>query len=752
MRGSVALKSPRLQRAATGGSYVVWLSLSLLGQPAIADELIPPPVCSPLLKSIPPELKDYCKITTLPASECHTISTVPGAECHKIKVNLTANSGPIDVGGYKVTTEHYNNSYLTPVIEAMPGDTVAAQLVNALPNRTTDCGHMMDQGAACPNPTNLHYFHGGIVSPQNDRPRIEDARDGIGDNVYVWLKNGSKHDFDVPIPGKNQLDARVLESEKSGSYISHPDGLNWYHSHLHEISSRQVIGGMSGLLSVGDAKANVKACKKNTPADKKCLNPVDQDTDDLKAKTVVQYALLRDIPLHNITALPEDASGANAEWAPEDQDFPSDKHPECGVWKKEGSKLDLNPTLRKGFCQFDEKSAWLFTLNGQRFPAITLDGNHNLLLRIGNVSANVAYLLELCEEAAFERNDCAGSVLRLTILSLDGVVPARPVSPDDAKLPVKAFDVENLLLMPASRAEIYVRNDNKLRSKSQTYVLRTRGLNAGTDKWPAIALARIVLQPNSFASEVVVARNAPVAERLIGPLAGVPEEVRPPEGCVRDLESAQTEYRRVTFNKGGKTSKGKITDWSITTQIVHPKEPGEEGDQPPVDTETVGPFPFEEYVLKDGLVDWTKQKHVCIFIDHVIGHDAHKGSHKQLWVLDNSTSALHNFHIHQIKFRLATKKELEDHHIMPPTESRVTISGSDIQLYDEQSPSEINPDFNLVWHDTIPVPPLLRVFLIMSFDAEQQVGRFVYHCHILKHEDKGLMAPIEVWSPTPVLQ
>jgi hypothetical protein len=36
----------------------------------------------------------------------------------------------------------------------------------------------------------------------------------------------------------------------------------------------------------------------------------------------------------------------------------------------------------------------------------------------------------------------------------------------------------------------------------------------------------------------------------------------------------------------------------------------------------------------------------------------------------------------------------------------------------------------------------------MSFDAKEQVGRYVFHCHILKHEDKGLMAPFEVWDPT----
>jgi hypothetical protein len=60
----------------------------------------------------------------------------------------------------------------------------------------------------------------------------------------------------------------------------------------------------------------------------------------------------------------------------------------------------------------------LFTLNGQRFPTITVAGGKNLLLRIGNLSANVGYWLELYNEAD-------GTVLPLTVLSLDGVVPEK---------------------------------------------------------------------------------------------------------------------------------------------------------------------------------------------------------------------------------------------------------------------------------------------------------------------------------------
>ena len=37
-----------------------------------------------------------------------------------------------------------------------------------------------------------------------------------------------------------------------------------------------------------------------------------------------------------------------------------------------------------------------------------------------------------------------------------------------------------------------------------------------------------------------------------------------------------------------------------------------------------------------------------------------------------------------------------------------------------------------------------RVFLNLTFKKREQIGRYVYHCHILEHEDGGMMAPIEV--------
>jgi FtsP/CotA-like multicopper oxidase with cupredoxin domain len=159
--------------------------------------------------------------------------------------------------------------------------------------------------------------------------------------------------------------------------------------------------------------------------------------------------------------------------------------------------------------------------------------------------------------------------------------------------------------------------------------------------------------------------------------------------------------------------------------------------------------PFESYVQADETIDWTK-RHTCVQIDHA----SHQGSHKQLWVLYNNTGTLHNFHIHQMKFRLATLRELEDkYHILPldPTHTCGDVAGGfpqpDYKCYDPAGPDVDDPGALPLWHDTIPIPPSSKVFVVMSFDAKEQLGRFVFHCHILKHEDRGLMAPIEVWEP-----
>ena len=51
--------------------------------------------------------------------------------------------------------------------------------------------------------------------------------------------------------------------------------------------------------------------------------------------------------------------------------------------------------------------------------------------------------------------------------------------------------------------------------------------------------------------------------------------------------------------------------------------------------------------------------------------------------------------------------------------------------------------------DTVRVPERGEVKVRMAFTDPVILGQFVFHCHVLKHEDKGMMAQVEVFDPRP---
>jgi hypothetical protein len=120
---------------------------------------------------------------------------------------------------------------------------------------------------------------------------------------------------------------------------------------------------------------------------------------------------------------------------------------------------------------------------------------------------------------------------------------------------------------------------------------------------------------------------------------------------------------------------------------------------------------------------------------------------RETWILENWTNEDHNFHIHQSKFRV------------------IAESGSSQLRAARRSTEESEGMRELLratdaLHDTIPVrwggsdacdgsPNTAActprtVTIQIAFDRAEQVGRFVYHCHILEHEDLGMMADIQV--------
>ena len=82
----------------------------------------------------------------------------------------------------------------------------------------------------------------------------------------------------------------------------------------------------------------------------------------------------------------------------------------------------------------------------------------------------------------------------------------------------------------------------------------------------------------------------------------------------------------------------------------------------------------------------------------------------QRWRVVNSTREVHPFHIHQVHFLV------------------YAVGGKPVK--------------DPVWVDTVNVPYGSSVDLVMDFTDPIIRGMSLFHCHLLKHEDKGMMAKI----------
>jgi FtsP/CotA-like multicopper oxidase with cupredoxin domain len=100
------------------------------------------------------------------------------------------------------------------------------------------------------------------------------------------------------------------------------------------------------------------------------------------------------------------------------------------------------------------------------------------------------------------------------------------------------------------------------------------------------------------------------------------------------------------------------------------------------------------------------------------------------WTIENRAQENHEFHFHQIHFMVLSQDNFQINGSQPVA----AIQG---QLMDM---------IEVPYWDGIKSHPYPRVTVRMDFRGPD-IGDFVYHCHILNHEDQGMMAIIRVLPP-----
>jgi FtsP/CotA-like multicopper oxidase with cupredoxin domain len=528
--------------------------------------------------------------------------------------------------------------------------------------------------------TNLHT-HGLVVSPLPNG-NVQ------GDNAFIELDTDNPADCGklstMRPPREPNNKPQNIGNYEVSLPADHFFGMSWFHPHVHTVAGPQVAGGMSGLIEIGNVWKYAYAQFPDLPGTQTPINP---DEYRYRDQVDIKHLMLKDVQLKQTAAAP-----LTYIYSPTfDPQF-------CG------------PTvarLNNGVCDsaISSKDKWLFTVNGSAVPTINITNSRRHIWRIGNVGATVSYQLRL--RVTKPSLPAGQDIIPVQVLMKDGV--ALGVDPG-AKRPVWQ---QVVTVMPSARTELGIDplyicrrikgllNVNDFNDQPGTPCtmpaveasLETVGPVTGADTWPKGTLALVSIAAITKYDRLV--DPGPVGVQRDKPDLNLPYAGKftdPVNRCITSTITAQ-QYRLIGLKN------------YIDAKNIERFEMA-----------TSGPFLLNGSNFPKTIDPGQYAAYSMMRNDLCIGADI-ANKYSEIWVVRNDAQELHNFHIHQMKFEL------------------MSVNGN---------PLPIDARGKYPQQDNYPIQPLQWVQIRITFDHAEQAGRFMYHCHILEHEDKGMMSNIRV--------
>jgi FtsP/CotA-like multicopper oxidase with cupredoxin domain len=294
---------------------------------------------------------------------------------------------------------------------------------------------------------------------------------------------------------------------------------------------------------------------------------------------------------------------------------------------------------------------------------------------------------------------------------------------------VEPLCTRRLHMMPGSRVEVWVAyrdaNDSLTSPPSGAFaIFRTNGYQTGPsgDDWPTVDLARVEFQGALDADMPKALDVNGEANALLTPtkLAG---DMLPSNQLVKADPTCKPlppgHMRRIFY--------GVPTD-NLNAFGLGYEEIDEQGNV--VGTPATDVTPFDPM-----------KPTVCVPLG------PGNAPVTERWQIVNVATEDHNFHIHQVKFRVLTQDELGGT-ILPKQVLGKGVMLDNFPLPHANGTCGNNPPSDpsnpiADWRNGACSSPPITIEIPFAI-----AGDFVYHCHILEHEDGGMMARIRV-RPTP---
>jgi spore coat protein A len=101
----------------------------------------------------------------------------------------------------------------------------------------------------------------------------------------------------------------------------------------------------------------------------------------------------------------------------------------------------------------------------------------------------------------------------------------------------------------------------------------------------------------------------------------------------------------------------------------------------------------------------------------------------EIWELVNMTDDSHPIHLHLVRFQILDRRRFD----------RFDYQAGNLRF---TGPAQAPEPFESGWKDTVRADPGMVTRILIPFEGF--AGRYVWHCHILEHEDNEMMRPYEV--------
>jgi spore coat protein A len=102
----------------------------------------------------------------------------------------------------------------------------------------------------------------------------------------------------------------------------------------------------------------------------------------------------------------------------------------------------------------------------------------------------------------------------------------------------------------------------------------------------------------------------------------------------------------------------------------------------------------------------------------------------EIWEFVNTTEDSHPIHLHLVRFQILDRRKFDELTYYRTRQLRFT------------GPVEPPDEHERGWKDTVRAHSLMVTRIIVKFEG--YAGRYVWHCHLLEHEDNDMMRPYDV--------